>query len=291
MQIGAVFPQTEIGADYGAARDYAQAAESLGYDHLVAFDHVIGANAGSRPGWSGAYRHTDMFHEPFVLFGFLAGVTQSIGFFTGIIILPQRQTTLVAKQAATVDVLSNGRLRLGIGTGWNAVEYEALGENFHNRGRRSEEQIEVLRALWTNDLVTYEGRWHKITDAGLNPLPIQRPIPIWFGGRADQVLKRVARMGDGWVPLFRPDAEGGAIMDRLRGYAREEGREPSSIGIESWVSIGSRPADEWVADVRAWRELGATHISVNTMGARLSSPDGHIDAIRRFKEAVSDELK
>ena len=287
MLLGVIFPQTEIGTDPIAVRDYAQAAESLGYDHLVAFDHVIGANAASRPGWRGAYQYTDMFYEPFVLFGYLAGVTQRIGLVTGVIILPQRQTVLVAKQAAAVDVLSGGRLRLGIGIGWNDVEYEALGESFRNRGRRSEEQIEVMRALWTQELVTYNGRWHKITDAGLNPLPVQRPIPLWFGGRADQVLRRIARLGDGWFPLLRPDADARAMIDKMRDYARQEGRDPDSIGIESWVSIRDRPPDEWVEDVAAWKELGATHISVNTMGAGLSSPDGHIDAIRRFKEAVA----
>ena len=226
MLLGVIFPQTEIGTDPIAVRDYAQAAESLGYDHLVAFDHVIGANAASRPGWRGAYQYTDMFYEPFVLFGYLAGVTQRIGLVTGVIILPQRQTVLVAKQAAAVDVLSGGRLRLGIGIGWNDVEYEALGESFRNRGRRSEEQIEVMRALWTQELVTYNGRWHKITDAGLNPLPVQRPIPLWFGGRADPVLRRIARLGDGWFPLLRPDADARAMIDKMRDYARQEGRDP-----------------------------------------------------------------
>lgn len=290
MKLGAVFPQTEIGADPIATRDYVQAVESLGYDHLIAFDHVLGANAGSRPGWSGAYRHTDMFYEPFVLFGYLASLTQRIELVTSVVILPQRQTALVAKQAATVDVLSGGRLRLGIGTGWNAVEYEALGENFHDRGLRSEEQVELLRALWTQDLVTFEGKWHKITDAGLNPLPIQRPIPIWFGGGADQVLRRVARIGDGWFPLFRPDDKGRATVDRMRSYAREDGRDPNEIGIESWISMRTRSADEWTKDVAAWKDIGATHISVNTMGAGLTSPDGHINAIKQFKGVVGGIL-
>ena len=290
MRLGVVFPQTEIGPDPIAARDYAQAAESLGYDHLLAFDHVLGANAESRPGWSGAYRHTDMFLEPFVLFGHLAAVTERLELVTGVIILPQRQTTLVAKQTATLDVLSGGRLRLGIGVGWNAVEYESLSQNFNDRGRRSEEQIEVLRALWTQELVTYEGRWHKITDAGLNPLPVQRPIPVWFGGRAEPLLRRVARIGDGWFPLFRADADGLATVERMRGYAREAGRNPDDIGIESWVSIGDRQPEDWLADAEAWKSAGATHISVNTMRAGLSSPDGHIDAIRRFKEAATGKL-
>ncbi len=288
MKVGVVFPQTEIGADPSGVRDYAQAAEALGYDHLLAFDHVIGANAGSRPGWSGAYQHTNLFHEPFVLFGYLAGVTERIELVTGVIILPQRQTVLVAKQTAAVDVLSGGRLRLGIGVGWNAVEYEALGENFHDRGRRSEEQIELMRRLWTEELVTYEGRWHKVTDAGLNPLPVQRPIPVWFGGRAPQTIRRIAETGDGWFPLFPPNDEGQALIEDMRSQARAAGRDPSDIGIESWVSIGDRSPDEWVQAVNRWKELGATHISVNTMNAGLSSPDAHIDAIRRFKEAVGD---
>jgi probable F420-dependent oxidoreductase len=228
-----------------------------------------------------------MFHEPFALFGYLAGLTQRMELATGVLILPQRQTALVAKQAAEVDVLSGGRLRLGIGIGRHVVEYEGLGEDFHNRGRRSEEQIEVLRALWTHQLVTYEGRWHKITDAGLNPLPVQRPIPIWFGGMADRVLRRIARLGDGWFPQCQPDDDGRTMIDRLHAYARREGREPGSIGIEGRISIAQDSAEGWIKLFAAWRELGATHISVNTMGAGLSSPNDHIDAIRRFKEAIA----
>ena len=288
MKLGVVFPQTEITSDPGAVREYAQAAESLGYNHLLAFDHVLGANAESRPGWSGAYRHTDQFHEPFVLFGYLAGVTESIELVTGVIILPQRQTALVAKQTAAVDVLSGGRLRLGIGVGWNAVEYEALGENFGDRGRRSEEQIELIRRLWTEDLVTFEGRWHKVTDAGINPLPVQRPIPVWFGGGAPQTISRIARTGDGWFPQFPPNDEGRALIEDMREQASAAGRDPDAIGIESRVSISSGSPDDWVATVDRWRDLGATHISVNTMNAGLSSPADHIDAIRCFKEAVGE---
>ena len=286
MKLGAVFPQTEIGSDPGAIREYAQAAESMGYNHILAFDHVLGANAESRPGWSGAYRHTDAFHEPFVLFGYLAAVTSGVELVTGVIILPQRQTALVAKQTAAVDVLSRGRLRLGIGVGWNAVEYEALGENFHNRGRRSEEQIDLLRKLWTNDLITYEGRWHKITDAGLNPLPVQQPIPVWFGGAAPQTIRRVATIGDGWFPLFRPDERGAELIRSMREQAAEAGRGPDDIGVESWVSIRDSSEDDWKRTAEAWRELGATHLSVNTMNAGLDSPQAHIKAIQRFKEVM-----
>ena len=286
MKIGVVFPQTEIGADPAAVRDYAQATEQMGFHHLLAFDHVLGANVASRPGWTGAYRHTDMFHEPFVLFGYLAGITESIELVSGVIILPQRQTALVAKQAAAVDVLSGGRLRLGVGIGWNTVEYEALGEDFHNRGRRSEEQVEVMRALWSQDLVTLDRRWHKITDAGINPLPVQRPIPVWLGGSADQVLRRIARMGDGWFPLFPPDDEGRGAVERMRGYARDAGRDPDDIGIESWFSVRSGGPEEWAGFVEKWDDIGATHLSLNTMGAGLNSPDAHIEAIGRYREAA-----
>lgn len=287
MRFGVIFPQTEIGADPIAVRDYAQVAEGLGYDHLAAYDHVLGANPARRPGWRPPYTHRDNFHEPFVLFGYLAGLTQRIELTAEIIILPQRQTALVAKQAAAVDVLSGGRLRLGIGIGWNDVEYEALGENFKNRGRRSEEQIDVLRRLWTAELVTFKGKWHKITDAGLNPLPVQRPIPIWLGGGADAVLRRIARLGDGWFPLLQPDEKCRSAIEKLKGYAREAGRDPSAIGIEGRVLFGEASPEAWLNVVTRWRELGATHISLNTMKAGLSSPQAHIDAIRRFKETVS----
>jgi|TARA_B100002003_G_scaffold236316_1_gene252152 probable F420-dependent oxidoreductase len=286
VKFGAVFPQIEFGNDPVAIRDYAQAAEGMGFEHIIVYDHVVGANAASRPGWSGAYNHNNPFHEPFVFFGYLAGVTETIGLVTAVIILPQRQTALVAKQAAEVDVLSGGRLRLGIGTGWNQVEYEALGENFHNRGRRSEEQIKLMRQLWTNELVTFDGRWHKVTDAGINPLPVQRPIPVWLGGSADQVIKRVATIADGWFPLMRPDDRVRAALDRIRSLATEAGRDPADIGIQSSVSIRESTPDDWRADIDTWRELGATHMSVNTMNAGITTPQGHIDAIRKFNEAV-----
>ena len=287
MQIGVVFPQTEIGADPAIIRDFAQTAEYLGYHHILAYDHVIGANLASRPGWRPPYSHLDTFHEPFVLFGFLAGITKSIELVTSIIILPQRQTVLVAKQAAALDVLCGGRLRLGIGIGWNPVEYEALGANFHDRGRRCEEQVDVMRKLWTQNPVTYEGRWHKITDAGINPLPVQRPIPIWFGGTDDRVLDRIARLGDGWFPQFSPDEKCRAAIDKIFAHAKAAGRDPATIGIEGRLAIGRRPPDEWIGDVNAWKQLGATHLTVNTMKAGLATPSAHIEAIRRFRDETA----
>ncbi|MCY4529070.1 MAG: LLM class F420-dependent oxidoreductase [Chloroflexi bacterium] len=292
MQIGVVFPQLEIGNDPVAIRDYAQAAESLGYDHLLVYDHVLGANRETHEWLRGPYRHPDAFHEPFVLFGYLAALTQTIELVTGILILPQRQTALVAKQAAEVDVLSGGRLRLGIGIGWNSVEYEALNEEFTNRGRRSEEQIDVMRALWTNDLVTFNGRWHTITDAGINPLPVQRPIPIWFGGYDDRVLRRIGRLGDGWIIAGggnSPTPEVTSAVERVKRYANDAGRDPSTMGFEKVIGYGDSTLGEGAESVRKWGDSGVTHLSLNTMNSGLATPSDHIAAIRRFKEALSEE--
>ena len=270
-----------------AVRDFAQAAEELGYAHVVVFDHVLGADTTYYKNWEGPYAQGDMFHEPFVLYGYLAAVTQKLELVTAVIILGQRQTALVAKQAAAVDVLSGGRLRLGVGIGWNAVEYEALNENFHDRGKRSEEQIAVLRALWTREVVDFHGRWHTITHAGLNPLPVQRPIPLWLGGRVEAVVERVGRLADGWFPQFPPDDAGRATIERMHGYARAAGRDPAAVGIEGRISLAESGPDAWGRLAEAWRGLGATHLSVNTMRAGLATPDAHIDAIRQFREAMN----
>jgi probable F420-dependent oxidoreductase len=285
MQIGVTFPQNEIGADPSVIRDYAQAAEALGYSHLVAFDHVLGVDPTNRPGWQG-YTRRDMFHEPFVLFGYLAALTR-LELVPAVIILPQRQTALVAKQAAEVDILTGGKLRLGIGVGWNPVEYEALGTDFHTRGRVIEEQVEVMRLLWSQEVVSYQGRYHTITEAGLNPLPVRRSIPIWMGGRADALLRRTARLGDGWFPQGYPNDQMRETIERLRSYTREAGRDPAALGIEARLSARDGDLDEWVKQTQAWQELGATHISINTMGAGFKSPDDHIDAIRRYKAAIT----
>ena len=292
MKLGAVFPQTEIGADPGAIKAFAQAAESLGYDYILAYDHVLGADASNRPDWRGGYRLEHAFHEPFVLFSYLAGVTERIQLATGVIILPQRQTALVAKQAAALDVLSGGRLRLGVGVGWNAVEYEALGQDFHNRGRRYEEQIEVLRLLWTQQSVAFQGRWHSVPEAGINPLPVQRPIPIWMGGASgmgddDRVLRRIARLADGWILNQRADRTAPDDVARFREIAREEGRDPASVGVDGRVPLESANAiDNAARALETWADLGADYAALNTMGANLATPDAHIDALRRFKEAV-----
>jgi probable F420-dependent oxidoreductase len=267
-------------------REYAQAAEGLGYTHLLAYDHVVGADITNRPDWRGPYTTASLFHEPFVLFGYLAGLTTHLEFVPGVIILPQRQTVLVAKQAAEVDVLTGGQFRLGIGIGWNEVEYGALNEEFRNRGKRSEEQIAVLRALFTDEVVTFHGKWHHVEAAGLNPMPVQRPIPIWIGGSSEATLKRVGEMGDGWFPQRPPDEMAREMVGKIREYARAAGRDPAAVGFEARVSIAGTTPDEWARQVEGWRAIGATHLTVNTMKAGLHSPQAHIDAIRRFKEAV-----
>jgi probable F420-dependent oxidoreductase len=285
MKIGVIFPQVEIGPDRAVVRDYAQTAEGLGYTHILAYDHVIGADTSTRPNWSGPYTLQTQFHEPFVLYGYLAAIT-NLELVTGVIILPQRQTVLVAKQAAEVDILTGGRFRLGVGVGWNEVEYEALNENFTNRGRREEEQIEVMRLLWTQESVTFKGKWHSIPGAGLKPRPIQQPIPVWIGGRTDPAFKRIGRIGDGWMPQFRPDTAGERMVEAVRGYTREAGRDPSKLGMEARLSVGQTPRAEWRQDIERWQQLGATHLTINTMSFGLKSPNDHIEMLKTLWEEL-----
>ena len=292
MKLGVIFPQQEIGADPGGLREYFLAVEELGYDYVGVYDHILGADTTNRPGWDGIYDKDDMFHEAFVLLAYGAALTNRIQLCTSIMVLGQRQTALVAKQASAIDILSNGRMRLGVGVGWNAVEYECLSQDFSNRGRRLEEQIEVLRALWTQDPCTYDGRWHRIHEASINPLPVQRPIPIWLGGRDDRVLRRAARLADGWLTQSHQVEDGREAIDQLRAYAQEAGRDPTTIGIEA--RVGSRRntaaresgAEVWQQEAEAWRDMGATHLSFNAMRSGLQGATQHIEAIRAFKEAM-----
>jgi probable F420-dependent oxidoreductase len=295
MKVGAIFPQTECGTDVAAIGQFVRAVEETGFDHLFVADHVLGADPRhhSHPSLA-AYSHEAVVHESLTLLAYLAAITRRLTLATGILILPQRQTALVAKQAAQIDVLSGGRLRLGIGVGWNAVEYEALNETFENRGRRSAEQVAVLRALWTRPVVDFRGEFHRISHAGLNPLPIQRPIPIWFGvgGRErsvppDAVLRRVARLADGWSPNLTPDAQGQALVARVHGYAREAGRDPARLPLEGRVRLAGQDADGWMRQVEAWKALGATSVIAEPRGAGLKFPDGHFDVLRRFRDTVS----
>jgi probable F420-dependent oxidoreductase len=286
MRIGVVFPQTEIGADAGAVRAYAEHVEGLGYAHLLAYDHVVGADPKVHVGWNGFYDLHDTFHEPLVTFGYLAAVTTSLELVTGILILPQRQTVLVAKQAAEVDLLSGGRLRLGVGLGWNAVEYEALGEDFSNRGKRSGEQVDLMRKLWTERTVTYEGAYHRVTGAGLAPLPIQRPIPVWFGASSPRACRRAGRLGDGWFPMVGPGPKLEQALHEVAQAATEAGRDPAQIAMEGRVSWNGN-ADDLADSLRVWAEAGASHVSINTMNAGLASVDDHLGALSIAAETAS----
>ena len=279
MRIGVVFPQTELGGDPGAVRAYGQRVEELGFTHILAYDHVLGADPAVHQDWQGPYDVRTTFHEPFVMFGYLAGLT-SLELVTGVIILPQRQTALVAKQAAEVDLLTRGQFRLGIGLGWNAVEYEALGEDFSNRGRRSEEQVEVMRRLWTEESVTFDGRYHRVTGAGLAPLPVQRPIPVWFGAASNRAYDRAGRLGDGWFPMMEPGPGLDYAREQVDRAALAAGRDPAVLGMEGRVTW-SGDADKVSEDVSAWAAAGATHVSVNTMGAGLRNVDEHLGALER----------
>jgi probable F420-dependent oxidoreductase len=277
MQIGVVFPQTELGGDPGAVRHFGQSVEQQGYRHLLVYDHVVGADPAVHSPWRGPYDVDTTFHEPFVLFGFLAALT-SLELVTGVVILPQRQTVLVAKQAAEIDLLTGGRFRLGVGVGWNRVEYDALGQDFTTRGRRSGEQVELLRRLWTQRSIDATVGVEQVIGAGIAPVPVQRPIPVWFGCSSPPAYRRAGRLGDGWFPQMQP----GADLDQARliveGAARDAGRDPSSLGMEGRISWRGG-AEGTAAAVERWRAVGATHLSINTMGAGLSSVDDHVAAL------------
>ena len=277
MQIGVVFPQTEIGPDAGSVRAYGEGVQALGFAHLLAYDHVVGADPEVHANWSGPYDIDTQFHEPLVLFGYLAACT-TLEFVTGILILPQRQTALVAKQAAEVDLLSGGRLRLGVGIGWNAVEYDALGQDFTLRGRRVEEQVGLLRRLWSERSVTHEGRFDRVTGAGLAPLPVQRPIPIWFGGGTEPAFERMGRLADGWFPLMQPGPKLDSARSAIARGAERAQRDPATIAMEG--RIGWRgDTDELLRGVEAWREVGASHVVINTMDAGLTSGAEHLEVL------------
>jgi probable F420-dependent oxidoreductase len=286
MKIGAILPQLDLGPDRGAIREYGEAVDQMGFDHLLAFDHVVGADPAVHAGWAGPYDVKSTFHEPFVLFGFLAAICPSLEFATGIVILPQRQTVLVAKQAAEVDMLSGGRFRLGVGIGWNAVEYEALGEQFNNRGRRIEEQIGLLRRLWTEPSVTFEGEFHHVTGAGIAPAPLQRPIPLWMGGGAGKALERIGRLADGWFSNGKPGPQLDEALTTIRDAARAAGRDPSEVGIEGRIVVGDGDQDRITREFEEWKTVGASHVSFNTMGASLEGIGAHIGALQLAIESV-----
>jgi probable F420-dependent oxidoreductase len=296
MQLGTLLPLGDIGGDPQVAREYAQAAEAIGYDFLEAPDHVLGANPATSP--EPERTGAGLYHDPFVLFGYLAGCTSRLGFSTGVLILPQRQTALVAKQAACLDALCGGRFRLGIGVGWNETEYVGLNENFHNRGRRSEEQVQVMQALWAEPHVVFKGRWHTIDDAGINPRPKSGKVPVWYGGHHERTLERIAKWGDGWMPNAYPaDQSALDVFARLRSLTEAAGRDPSHIGIEVWVAMGSGSEADWAKEARFWKGAGASHLCLTTTfdrrhhhritGHTLSD---HLAALRRYHAAVAAVL-
>ena len=287
MHVGALLPQTELGSDPQRLKAWAQAVEDLGYSHVASYEHVLGAERADRPAtWRGVYDINDSWHEIFIVYGYLAAVTTRLGFATSVLVLPLRPTALVAKQAAEIDLLCGGRLRLGVGIGWNHVEFEAMGVDFRNRARRMEEQIEVLRLFWTSERVEYTGRYHRIDRAGLKPLPVQRPIPLWIGADAEAAVKRAARIADGWFPYLQPDQEGRARLERFRGYVREAGRDPNTIGLEGRVAAAKRSPDQWARTAEGFRDMGFDWIQFNTMRSGFTTVDEHIDALRRFRDAA-----
>ena len=285
MKVGVVFPQTELGGDVAAVRAYGEAVGDLGFTHLLAYDHVVGADPGVHEGWAGPYDITTTFHEPFVMFGYLAAITE-VELVTGIIILPQRQTALVAKQATEVDLLTRGNFRLGVGIGWNPVEYGALGKSFGDRGRRMSEQIALLRRLFTEPSVTFAGTYEQVDGAGLAPMPVQRPIPIWVGGASDAAYRRAGRLADGWFPQVRPGPDLDHALQVLAGAAEDAGRDPSTIGMEGRVSYSPDDPDKLARAVDRWREVGASHLTVDTMYRGLATVDDHLAALAATAEVL-----
>ncbi len=265
MQVGVAIPGEAIGPDVGKIKDFVVTAEGLGMTHVVIADHVLGADPAYHEGWKRSYTNATFSHEPFTLFSYLAGATTTIRFMTGILILPQRQTALVAKQAAELDLISGGRFQMGIGVGWNTVEYESLNEDFHTRGARSAEQIEVMRALWTQDSIDFEGTWHHIHGAGINPKPVQQPIPVWIAGASQAAIKRAAEIGDGWIgsPMESDMAKHGEMVDQLKSYASEFGRDMDTFGIDGRLSLTNGDPDTHVSDAKAWGDLGATTLTIS----------------------------
>lgn len=280
MDIGTVLPQLEIGSEPSTLADYATRVEAAGYEHLLAYDHVLGVNP-DRENWDGPYDYESQFHEPLTTYSYLAGQTEELTYVTGILILPQRQTALVAKQAAQVDRFTDGNFRMGVGVGWNAPEYVALGEEFSKRGQRMEEQVELLRKLWTQELVEFEGEFHEIPDAGINPLPVQQPIPLWMGGMAEPVKRRVARMADGWLPQFQPGEEAEEHLAELYAYAEAADRDPDDIGISGRMYAIPGEEDEWVERAQAWQDLGADYLSLTAMYQGLEGEEHaeHLEAV------------
>jgi probable F420-dependent oxidoreductase len=323
VRLGTHLPKHLVGGDHGAMKAYLGALEDMGYSYITFGDHVLGADLSARPDWKPYFGRPpsqslrDIQPEVFVLFGLLAGLTRTLELTTSILIAPQRQTALLAKQAAEIDILSGGRLRLVMAVGWSDVEYEALGVDYHQRGAILDEQVEVLRRLWTEHAVTFKGRFHTITAAGLNPLP-SRPIPLWFGGQSPPVLRRVGRVADGWFPYYPwfSEEQLRADLDTVQAHARDVGRDPASIALEGafyWHDerfekpSGARgipeTLDEGIEYAHLWKDLGADRLWVTTpwAGTERGTPnsplkigsedvDLRIEALRQFQEAIGPDF-
>ena len=283
MKIGVIYPQTELQGDPDAVYRIGRAVEELGYDYLLAYDHVLGATHDREPKLNGPYTDKHPFHDPFVMFAYLAAITQRIELTCGILILPQRQTALVARQAADLDLLSRQRFRLGIGTGWNPVEYEALGQDFDSRGKRADEQIGLLRRLWTEPLVTFEGAFDRIDRAALNPRP-RRSIPIWVGGFADAAFRRGARLGDGFIFAGSRSPMSESVA-RLRQLLKEAGHSESGFGLELIMQRAKTP-DKVAETLARWRDAGGSHATVTTMGQHFATIEQHVDHMKRVADAI-----
>lgn len=285
MEFGAVFPHNEIGTDPGAVKAFAQGVEALGATHLLIYDHVLGADPDRPGGFKGPYDKDVAFHEPLTTLAYIAGVTEKLQLMTTVLILPQRQTALVAKQAAQVAILSDNRLRLGVGTGWNEIEYEALGVPFEKRGARQTEQVELLRELWTSDSLSFDGKFHKVSKASILPRP-SKPVPIWFGGSVPALLKRCAEQGDGWIPLMGANDKAKACIDTIRSHREAVGKSMDGFGIQAQAQFSGGTPERWASHAGKWRDLGCTHLAIATQNAGETDVDGHLGRIETYLEAV-----
>ena len=286
MEIGAVIPHNEIGTDPGAIKAYAQGAEDLGVTHLMLYDHVLGADPDRPGGFKGPYDKDVAFHEPLVFFGYLAGVTERVELVTAVLILPQRQAVLVAKQAAEVAILSGNRLRLGVGVGWNTVEYDGLNEDFSTRGRRQEEQVDLMRKLWAEDSLTYDGQFHRFEKASILPRPTE-PIPILFGGAAPALIDRCARIGDGFIPLGTPNDSSRQMLEEIRRIRSERGLSMDGFEVRAQAQYGGGDPERWRTHAEKWQQLGATHLAIATHNAGETDVDGHLARIAEYQAALA----
>ena len=287
MDIGAVIPHNEIGNDPGAIRAYAQGAEELGVTHLMLYDHVLGADPDRPGGFEGPYDKDVAFHEPLVFFGYLAAVTERVDLVTAVLILPQRQAVLVAKQAAEVAILSGNRLKLSIGVGWNTVEYDGLNEDFSTRGRRQEEQVDLMRKLWESDSLSYDGEFHRFERASILPRPSEQ-IPVLFGGSAPALIDRCARIGDGWLPLGTSNDRSRAQLEEIRRIRAERGLSMERFEVRAQAQYRGGNPDRWRSHAEAWRDLGATHLAIATHNAGETDIDGHLARIAEYQDALAD---